>query len=360
MRIADSLVLVLVVQAFVGALPPRLSAQSVIQVSDRLSCHDCSIVLDTVATIGGLLGPGVEFVTSSSIAAVDRLGRLLVAAQPFGTSIAVFNQQGGFLRTVGREGGGPGEFRNITRIDVDDEFIYVFDLAKGRILLDHDFNIVRTDAFRGYVTSSIPLGGGSIAVAAILPTPDAVGHPFHIIAANGETASFGDDGSTYVGGELGKVLGGSTDALWVAEERRNRLTRWGWGPPIKAQLTFDRRSFWFDRDNPEGFSWPRSLIRALRVEGSTIWVVGHAPDPAWTDRHTRSAPIPRVSPTKIYDGWIEVVDASTGATLARRQMDELILGFAAGRETLVLIYEEGDDGVPFIRLARSRLVLPPR
>jgi len=54
----------------------QLSAQHTEQVSGEVTCGECVITLDTVVTIGGLDGPGVDLISEVSRVAVDQNARL--------------------------------------------------------------------------------------------------------------------------------------------------------------------------------------------------------------------------------------------------------------------------------------------
>jgi hypothetical protein len=64
--------------------------------------------------------------------AVTSRGDLLVA-QPDERHIKVFDRNGRFIRRIGREGSGPGEFRGITAISLHNDRLSVLDIASGRL-----------------------------------------------------------------------------------------------------------------------------------------------------------------------------------------------------------------------------------
>jgi len=62
---------------------------------------------------------------------VDDSGRIYVGNQPEKT-IQVFDSTGSHLRNVGGEGNGPGEFNSVTDINIDSNYLYVFDFFQFR------------------------------------------------------------------------------------------------------------------------------------------------------------------------------------------------------------------------------------
>ncbi len=124
-----------------------LSAQDTVTVAgDDLICIDCVITLDTVVTIGGLDGPGLDVIQQSSKVAVDRQGRILVYWSRV-PRISVFDSTGVFLRTIGGPGEGPGEYALVVHVDAGPRYIHVFDMRR-RTLLDYEFVPVRADVRR--------------------------------------------------------------------------------------------------------------------------------------------------------------------------------------------------------------------
>ncbi|MEX0660931.1 MAG: 6-bladed beta-propeller [Balneolaceae bacterium] len=64
---------------------------------------------------------------------VDKSGRVYIAdVQEM--DIKVYDSEGKFLSTLGREGSGPGEFRELSNIQIMDNLLFVFDRNQQRIL----------------------------------------------------------------------------------------------------------------------------------------------------------------------------------------------------------------------------------
>src|SRR5690349_21014804 len=77
-----------------------------VAVPDRISCGLCTIVIDTVVTLGAADGAGSLSGHPVSVR-VDGLGRYWVIE--YGVVPKVFRPDGSFLQAVGRMGQGPGE-----------------------------------------------------------------------------------------------------------------------------------------------------------------------------------------------------------------------------------------------------------
>ena len=198
-----------------------LRAQEPEEVSGEVTCTECVITLDTIVTIGGLDGPGVELVSPFSDVAVDRRGRILLWNSGE-AEIAVFDSTGDYQRTIGGRGFGPGEYQSISHIGVGPHYIHVFEYRGGRTMLDHDFQVVRTDRFPGRVYSAAVVRGDLVVFEAVVPTPESVGHKLHILTPTGQMTSYGYDGGVYpepspaamttvVPGRDNTVLGGAVE-----------------------------------------------------------------------------------------------------------------------------------------------------
>lgn len=66
--------------------------------------------------------------------AADEFGRVFIAdVQQL--KIHVFNPDGSWLKSIGREGRGPGEFLNISEIDIKSDHLYVIDNSQRKIIV---------------------------------------------------------------------------------------------------------------------------------------------------------------------------------------------------------------------------------
>ena len=336
---------------------PALSAQEPVRVSGDVACDSCVITLDTILTIGGLDGPGLHVISYFSLAALDRRGRLLVVDPTQQPDFSVFDSTGAFVRSVGRFGEGPGEYEIISHIDVGPRYIHVFDYEKSRTLLDHDFGVVRADRLPADVYSTAVTAAEDVVFVGDVGTPTSVGHQLHILRASGELESFGDDDSAvYRRGSPRQIVesfGDNEGSLWAVRTDTNRLTRWRLAPTVEPGRVVDRVVQAFDNDVPSTFSWPLSSNRGAMLDDDGLWIVWETPDPEWTERRSQGG-LPTEPWDTILDGWLDLVDPDTGATLARYHTDGILLGFVA-RSRYVLGYHETEAGVPYLHLLRPEL-----
>ena len=128
-----------------------------------------SLRLEEVLAIGSLADDESSFGRISDVA-WDGRGRLLVA-DDFGPHLKVFESDGSYVQTVGREGEGPGEFSAPSKIVVDaSDSVYVWDSGQSRIhVFSPDLAFVRRSGVTPpwVVNSMTALEPGRIVVTAM-------------------------------------------------------------------------------------------------------------------------------------------------------------------------------------------------
>lgn len=330
-----------------------LSAQDTVPVlGDELSCGHCRISLDTVATIGGGSGPGLDVIMRRTTVAVDRRGRILAAVHLF-PEVSVFDSAGRFLRKFGRSGEGPGEFQFISHMDAGSRHIHVFDV-RGRTLLDYDFQPLRRDPFPGQVSFSVVTASDDIVFVADVPTPRSAGHTLHRLSPGGDMQSYGG-GSVYTGptsSHLAAVTG-DDPSLWVVEHTVNRMSLWDSGGEPAVQRVFERAVEEFDRHDPE--LWPSARNVGAMLDDRGLWIVWQTAEDSWRPKRPSDVDHGNLPPfERIVDSWVDLVDPSTGRTIARHHNDGFFKGFAHG-SPYVVAYQESEAGIPFIHLLRIGL-----
>ena len=331
------------------AAPPGLSGQTVSSVSGAVTCPNCVISMDTVMTLGGLYDEGAEAILWNSRVAVDSRGRILVTRLLL-SEIFVFAATGRLLRTVGREGQGPGEYQGITHINVGPRYIHVFD-GTGRTILDHDFGFVASTRLSGRVHQSFVTESGEVVWMDNLQSPASAAHPLHLLSTSGDIRSYGgDDGSVHRGYVASSVVTGAEDTLWSLDRASTRITRWNLQPEPRVAEAWNRTVEEWERHDRG--TWPAPRIIDVMRDELGLWIAWNAPDP---NRPPGGAVNINTEPYQtIFDGWLDLVDPSTGKTIARYHGDDGTIGFAAGSR-LFIAFHETEAGVPYIHLLNPRL-----
>ncbi len=334
-----------------AAATPPAAAQDTIYVSGEVTCRDCRIVLDTVVTIGGLDGPGLETIHPLSMVAVDRRNRIYIGIyRP--PSVSVFDASGRFIRSFGRAGEGPGEYWSISHINAGPQYIHVFDRNNGRTMLDYDFNVVRVDPFPGQIHNTVVLQSDAVAFSALIGTRAQAGYRFHVLDTLGAFTSF------HVGGGEGFNVTADDDGLWFMATDRNELLRWELDPQPRLATVLRRAVAEYDRYSHLGpLDWPGVHNVAIRHDAEGLWIVWTSPDPKAPDRGPDDSRPSLGDPSraKFLDGLIDLVDPATGLTVARYRGESTLKGFAYGSK-YVVAYRETEAGVPYIHLLEPKLV----
>ena len=337
-----------------AASAPALSTQEPIAVGGEVSCAECVIALDTIATVGGWEDAGLHVITPFSQVAVDRRGRILVTHLSY-PEISVFSPAGDFLGTVGRGGTGNGEYEAIAHVNVGGRFIHVFEFQRGRTVLDHDFEVVRVDRSIPQVLSSVVAETDEVAFALHVPGATGVAHQRLVLDMLGRTVSFGGAAPVRRGPQMQRyVVAGDEETFWAVRQGANRIVRWDLAPSPAVARVFDRNVEAFERDNPATQSWPRSLNVGAMLDEDGLWIAWQTPDTEWDERISPGEPIPEVPWQTVLDGWLDLIDPATGRTLARYQGDDALLGFAHGSGYLVS-YHEPRAGGAYIHLLEPKL-----
>lgn len=338
---------------------PYLSAQEARRASGEVLCEGCRITFDTLVSLGGVDVPGADVITDGATVAVDAFGRILVAGGRV-PEIAVFDSTGVLVKRVGRRGQGPGEFTRISQIDVGDQYVHVFDYNNGRILLDKQLNVIRTDRVGGQIIHTAIVAGDAVLFSTDVHTSESAGHPIHRLDPDGSVRSSGGEEVVYRRRMGQRVVAASEGRVWTIDPPSNLVEAWQYGPTrAKREASIQREVSWFDRDKAvDTFMWPRSYVRDALLTDDGLWVVSHTPDQNWTHRMRDSGPIPDEPSQTILDGWLELLNPKTLRTVTRVRSDYVLLGFAKGSELLVA-YSESEIGVPIIHILRVRLEESP-
>ena len=346
--------------ACAAGLGVTAAGQPVIEVSGEVSCAECRIVVDTVVTLGGLDSPGAHLVGYDSQIAVDQRGQLLVSSiRPV---IAVFDSTGTFVREIGGNGEGPGEYVAITHVNVGPQFIHVFDPDRGRTLLDADHRFVRLDRFPNEINQVATTESGTVVFGGDLLASESIGHYLHLLDVHGELRSYGWDGSESSARAPRHYGVEANDSLaWLIESPSGRIEEWALLPEPNLKRIVNRYVEELEREklplSPE-FRAPGASAFAVRFDEHGLWVLWVTPDLGWTRRTNDPRVMDRwdreATPQAIADGVLDLVDPETMRTLARYRSDLPLHGFAQGSD-MILAYEETEEGVPWLHLLRPRL-----
>src|SRR5262245_714683 len=108
----------------------HVGAQRTTVVRGPPTCSQCQIRLDHSVTLDG--NRSSQVCEPLTLARMND-GRILLNTMAGEPLIAVFDSTGTHIRTIGRRGGAPGEFRTIGRFRIRKDTLRIFDIAAHRM-----------------------------------------------------------------------------------------------------------------------------------------------------------------------------------------------------------------------------------
>jgi hypothetical protein len=330
------------------------------------SCQTCRINVMPVAQIGGPNLP--DLLLPSSQAAIDSKNRFFVGPTARRGSVSVFDSTGRFLRSIGRNGRGPGEIGDVFRIVVlPGDTLLIADSGNGRI---HFFTA------EGIFVRSLPLTMSPYSIAAAgdhllfsgeSNSAGSFGHPFHLVdRRTGEFSSFG--GQRGPSPRISPVrlerplVTASRDEVWTVTRLTYMIERWNLATKSVGTRMI-RRPPWFTYDSlaeRRYLPWiekPRSTLGALAIDAAgRLWTLSTSAAENWKPQPGGSPG--RIPPAAEYDKYvdriIEVIDPQQRTVLAAIRLSSSVVGFLPNDR----VYSRSSDenGVVSISIAKLSLV----
>ncbi|HEX7052018.1 MAG TPA: 6-bladed beta-propeller [Longimicrobiales bacterium] len=344
-----------------AAFAKKSDAQDNVVIPPGPICGRCVLKLQHMATLGSRDGPGALSGQIASIAR-DSGGRIYVVDYLRDSEIIVYDRSGRFVRTIGREGHGPGEYTSIGSLHITvDDTIHVFDFGNARhTILSPDGAFVRSHVFPGLVTQSTTTRSGVTVVGARIGTPERFGLPLHALLADGDSIiSFGSE-SPVVRPDMRylqerRISPSDGDRVWSAYESQYLIELWDVsGTKVKG---FYRSVDWFPpypvhhTITPDNAPYP--VLAAIREGGGgRLWVATSVADLDWRDAlgELTEGPEGPYYPVEDYsrllDTMIEIIDPASGRLVLSQRISQMVVAILNG--DTVVSYRTDVDGVPFL------------
>jgi hypothetical protein len=128
-----------------------------------------------------------------SVIATDQRGRFYVTSA-YDPTITVFDARGRFLRRIGRQGQGPGEFtRRPTLLFGPGDTLYAIDAGARRMtVFSPEYEVVRTGTFSLSYSTAVRLPDGRFLLSGAGSSAETIGYPLHLVDHKGaHVLSFG-------------------------------------------------------------------------------------------------------------------------------------------------------------------------
>jgi hypothetical protein len=349
----------------VQALIP-VSAQ--IQVTE--SATPLQISLERIVELGEADGPGA--IGRANELDQRRNGEWILTDNVTPGEVKFFSESGAWVRTIGRQGSGPGEYTYAWFIHpLSDNGIEIGDWGNFRITTyDASLNVTKTRRLSSSVRGICWLPDDRIAGTFLSYAHGDQGQTLHLFDAEGRVErSFGptfspEQGRTDSPTRTVAKTGAST--FWVANLTRYLLEEWDSEGNLVQSL--ERRVDWFEPHTHYGvFSKedgpPNPGITALWQDtAGRLWVVIKVPDPSWKDAFVMGKGpygLPREvvgDMSDYFDSLVEVLDPDSREVVASRRLDEDVQGFTSAGDIYFTRYADGM--IPVVAVFRLALKEP--
>lgn len=334
------------------AEPPIQQAAPTLRIAATPACRACRIrVGEPIRSFGaerGLEEPPFAV-------ALNRSGTLYATLTNRG-ALAWAIDPGKPPLPIGKEGGGPGEFRMVRGLLLDPaDTLYLFDPGAGRIsVLDQARRFVRSFPAPVATFSMAWLAGPEqLLLNASVPDRDRIGLPFHTIGRAGSALrSFGppdvivtpDRPYAAVRRQM-QALDGDR-FLAVTVEDRYEIESWSAGRG-RLLARFVREAPWMGQQpqsRPDGLPPPSPSLHAIWARSAdSVWVIGQVPDRRWAtavtatpvgQRPHREWRIVAQDFARYFDTVIEVIDLRAARVVAATRIDPSCRWLTPARELI--------------------------
>lgn len=351
--------------ALFGVAKPS-SAQEAARWNDFGPCGDgaAELALHEVVRLGDAEGDGMIERDGVGVLYGEELGYFVLDGD---ARFKIFNDDGRFVRAVGRDGEGPGEFAVVTSVAVVGGQIVALDAGRRSWqVFDLDGEFVAQRNFGFPSAHFVPVGGGRVVAAGMDRRPDFVGYPLHLVdlAEGAPTLHFGDDEpakwkTTDPWAEFTVVGPGSrAGTVWGGKAGIPTAREWsGDGEPLRS---IEGELEWFPRldrhPDPRRLEPPGPLVVELMADGGDrLWMQTLLADAGWREAMGtgRGAEPVRPDPGKVSDTRIDGFDLGRQCHLGRRMWD--VPGhrlFDRGGEAMIQVVSYDHPAVPQVVVYR--------
>lgn len=356
---------------FACTFPGALAGQTVLDLGSFAPCEQCELHARSVASVGASSGEGT--IDNELPWVVSRPGGGYLVIDGY-TRFKLFDAQGNFVRSVGREGDGPGELRNIATgaAFVGNGGIVLLDgIKRAWIQFDEDGTFVSQKAQDLTPGRFLLLEGDTLAViASIDQRPNSVGYPLHLVdIRNGSVLRhFGSADGAWNMAEpaAGRIVLGLDDAtrtrVWWGKMGRMHLEEWSVNGVHIRTVTGNLP--WFPPIPPPGVripGKPDSFMPTFAVDDADrLWMVTVVPDDRWreVERRGPEGAISAASREMMFDSRIDVFDLRSQTHVGFKVWDHAEIRLVRqGGQVLVSTLEYGSSLEP--RVILHEVILSP-
>ena len=328
-------------------------------------CADCELQLTEVVRFGEADGHGVIDGIAPRVSWNEKPGYVVVGS----TFLQLFDDDGRFVRRIGREGDGPGEFGRVIDAHVVDGRLVALDQARRAwsiFNLAGEFIEARPYGYRAGPFT--PVGGSHVVVVAMDPSPEAAGLPFHLAHIDSGVPSrhFGSG----QGRDRNRENGPYSDNLTGSVASRPGTVWWGsagsprveeWSTKDELLRVVDGELPWFPEVTESidpTTDPPSTLLMSIALDGREyLWMTVRTADPGWREVELERTPEGyRVPPERrgdYMDTRLDIFDLEERRHLGRYVWDSPYARLIdLGGEPAVSIVEYDEEMVPQVVVYR--------
>ena len=333
--------------------------------NDFQLCADCGLVLTEVVRLGDADGPGLIEGAAPPVSWSEQLGYVVVGR----TFLQVFDDEGRFVRRIGRKGEGPGEFGGIADAQVVGGRLVVLDrVRRSWSIFNREGQFVGRRPYGHQTGPFVPVGGDRVAVVARDRSSQAGDSPLHLAHVDSGVPSlhFGSrevweyDRRDRPFSDIvrGSVVG-QPRAVWWGAAGSPRVQEWSIDDELLRVIEGDLP--WFpevtepvDRTREP----PPTLLGSLALEGQNrFWMITRTADPDWRDVELEPGPeglrIPASKRADYLDTRLDIFDLEEQRHIGRYVWDSPYPRlFNLGGEPAVSVVEYNEDKVPQVVIYR--------
>lgn len=281
--------------------------------------------------------------------------------------VAVYDSTGKYVQTIGRAGGGPGEFHSITSFGFGPgDSLWVIDGAMTAHVFEPPpgTRVVRSFRFERPTVAEFT-SYGMLVHPSFSPSARRYRHP-HMLSWDGvEVSRFTIPDTGAAEPRFAAIALAASNALWIGLEGKYEMILLG--SDGMARRRFTRQADWFREDNgPSGFPWltpPKPRIHSISMgRDSLLWVLVRRAHRNWAENKSKAGtikglPTPRslsaIRIADLFEGVVEVFDPVSGKLLASRDVGGGVVGFV--RPGVLCELLEDESGAVRIQLWNVRL-----
>lgn len=340
---------------------PALPTHATTNWNDFTICTDCELEPIEVVRFGDANGPGTIGSVAPGVTWSAQLGYVVVGS----TFLQVFDEDGRFVRRVGQEGDGPGEFGRVVDAHVvDGRLVALDDANRAWSIFNLAGKFIERRPYEHATGPFVPVGGGRAVVVAMDQSPEFAGLPLHLADIDSGVPSrhFGSwyewEDTPYADNVRGSVVSGPGTVWWGAAGSP-RIQEWSVDDELLRVIEGELP--WF----PEVTEFidpatepPSTLLRSLALDAREhLWMTVRTADPQWRDVELERTPeghrVPPERRADYMDTRLDIFDLEEQRHIGRFVWDSPYARLInLGGEPAVSIVEYTEAGVPRVVVYR--------